>query len=106
MQGETEVAVQIGMFVTVAEADVLEFDAAPCPALCARRRQGIGFVGYIHQVTQTLHSNVRLLEFLPQTGQAKHGLCHARSEHLEGDQHADGEAVVLHHQQCTDHQNG
>ncbi len=60
----------------------------------------------IHQVAEALHRDIGLLEFLPQADDAQHGLAHARGEHLEGDEHADGEAVVLHDQQGADDEDG
>ncbi|TND03623.1 MAG: hypothetical protein FD118_1442 [Rhodocyclaceae bacterium] len=54
---------------------------------------------YVEDVAEALDGDVGLLEFLPQAHQAQQRLAHAAGEHLEGHQHADGEAVVLHHQQ-------
>jgi hypothetical protein len=56
--------------------------------------------GHVEHVAEALDGDVGLLEFLPQADQAQQRLAHAAGEHLEGDQHADGEAVVLHHQQA------
>src|SRR5436309_3592712 len=43
---------------------------------------------------------------LKKKNEPQHRLSHARGEHLEGDQHADGETVVAHHQQLADAQDG
>ena len=48
-------------------------------------------------LVQAFDGDVGLLEFLPQSDESEHRLTHASGEHLEGDQHADGEAIVLHH---------
>jgi hypothetical protein len=61
-----------------------------------RRRKGVGLGGGVHDVAQALHRDRGLLKLLPQRSQAKHGLRHAGGEHLKGDEHADGEAVVTH----------
>jgi hypothetical protein len=62
--------------------------------------------GGIEDVAEALDGDAGLLELLPQADEAQHGLAHAAGEHLEGDQHADGEAVVLHHQQRADDEDG
>jgi hypothetical protein len=66
----------------------------------ARGSQAVRLGRGVHHVAEALDGDVGLLEFLPQADQAQQRLAHAAGEHLEGHQHADGEAVVLHHQQA------
>jgi hypothetical protein len=97
LQAEIEVAAQPGAVGRVAEGKALYADFA----LALRRaggREGHRLGRTVHDVAQALDGDIRLLELLPKRGEAQHGLAHAAGEHLKGDQHADGEAIVLHDQ--------
>ena len=59
-------------------------------------RIGIGFGRGVHDVADALHREIGLLELLPQADQAQHRLGQPAGEHLEGDQHADGEVGAVH----------
>ena len=59
----------------------------------------------VHHVAEAVDRDRRLLEALPQPGEAQHRLREAGGEHLERDQHADREAVALHDEQRADHQD-
>jgi hypothetical protein len=56
------------------------------------------FLRHVEDVAQALDGDVGLLEFLPQADESQQRLTHPAGEHLEGDQHADRETVVLHDQ--------
>jgi hypothetical protein len=73
--------------------------------LLALRNQRMRFLRHVEDVAEPLDRDIGLLELLPQANQAQQRLTHAAGEHLEGDQHADGEAVVLHHAQRADDQD-
>jgi hypothetical protein len=70
------------------------------------RNQRVRLARHVEDVAEPLDGDAGLLELLPQTDDSQQRLAHAAGEHLEGDQHADGEAVVLHHQQRADDQDG
>ena len=60
----------------------------------------MGFLG-MSRCPRALHGDVGLLEFC-QADQAEQGWLSFFRRTFEGDQHADGEAVVVHHQQSPD----
>ena len=105
LQRQAEVAVEPGMMFRVAEGEMAEIDSARSLVLPARG-QGMRFLRHVENVAQALDGDVGLLEFLPQADESQQRLAHAAGEHLEGDQHADREAVVLHDQQRADDQDG
>ena len=79
---------------------------SPLPSGAREGSERIRLGRRVHDVAQALHRDRGLLELLPQAGEPQHRLRHARREHLEGDQHADGEAVVAHDEQRADAQDG
>ncbi len=98
LEPQAEVLVYGGAVRRVAEAHAIDLDAARALA-STPRRCGVRLCGRVHQVAEALYRDARLLELLPEAGQAQHGLHQPGGEHLECDQHADGELARLHHHQ-------
>ena len=70
------------------------------------RCQGMRFLRHVEDIAQAFDGDVGLLEFLPQADEAQERLAHPAGKHLEGDEHADREAIVLHDEQGADDQDG
>lgn len=99
-EAQAEVAVEPGVVFGIAEGEMLEVDSSR-PLVLAAGGQGMGFLRHVEDVAQAFDGDVGLLEFLPETDESQEGLAHPAGEHLEGDEHADREAVVLHDQQSA-----
>ena len=92
---DIQVLIQVRQVLAVAEGEVLDFDPALSRAFPARHH-GVGLLRCVHHVTQALDRDAGLLKFLPQADELQHRLRQAAGEHLEGNQHANGEAHLLH----------
>ena len=101
---QAQVAVQPGVLARVAEREIGDADLAPALG-AARGGERVGLGRGVHDVAQAPHRDRGLLELLPQAREAQHRLRHAAREHLERDQHADGEAFVAHYEQRAGAQN-
>ena len=64
-EGEVEVAVQVGVLGTVAEAQIFEFNVATLGAVASCRGECIWLGRHVHDIAQTFYRDVGLLEFLP-----------------------------------------
>ena len=94
--GEVQTLIQVGQIPGVAEGEILDVDTAVAFAFAVGESR-VGLARRVHDIAQALDGDGRLLELLPQADQLEHGLRKAAREHLKGDQHADGEAGLLHH---------
>ena len=105
LEGQAEVFVEPGMVLGIAKGEMAEFDLAGA-AVLSGGSQGMRLLRHVEDVAEAFDGDVGLLEFLPQADQAEHGLAHPAGEHLEGDEHADGEAFVLHDEERADDEDG
>ncbi len=105
LEGEVQVAVEPGIVFGIAERETEKVYPSLAGVL-AVGRECVRLLRHVENVSQAFDGDVGLLELLPQPDQSKHGLTHAGSEHLERNQHADGKAFVLHHQQSADDEDG
>ena len=87
-----------GRVASIAKADAAELDPRRAGPL-GDRDEPVRLRRDVHDVGEPANRHAGHLELLPQAGEAEQRLREAAGEHLERDQHADGEVAAPHDQQ-------